>query len=49
MARLAIIGATTLDVIERPGVRRVTSPGGAPTFVTAALAMHGETPAVGTW
>src|SRR4051794_2512630 len=48
MPRLAVLGGTTPRLIGRPGGPRSTSPGGAPTFVTAALALHGELPAVAT-
>ena len=48
MARTAIIGLTTVDVILLPGEQPVTRAGGAPLYGARAIAALGETVAVAT-
>ena len=42
MARVAIVGLTTVDVIRLPGAQQVTRAGGTPLYGARALAEIGR-------
>ncbi len=48
MARVAIVGLTTVDVIRLPGAQQVTRAGGTPLYGARALAALGEPVAIAT-